>query len=188
MRRLVKWLLFGSSYTPLFIILLLRDIEVNRLYFPKGWGDVIILFSEFFKTPWFSYTLLVLVFLSNLTLILLLKDSRRVQPKIHVVRKAATRNSEALNYIVTYIIPFLSFDSSNTIDILSLLILLFVMAIIYVNSHLLYTNPMLSIIGYKIFKVQTDAQCSMVLISKKERMKPMKIKGVHLTDDIYLEV
>lgn len=170
MRRLVKWLLFGNSYTPLFVILLLKD------------------FNQGFRTPWFSYTLLIIVILSNLTLIFLLKESKRLEPEPYVVSKVVTRNSESLNYIVTYIIPFLSFDLSSTVDILSLLILLLVMALIYVNSDLLYTNPMLSIIGYRIFQVQTDTEDTMIFISKKERTNRKKIKGVHLTDDIYLEV
>ncbi len=195
MRYFVKWLLFGSSYTPLFVILLLRDFEPTAWKLPQSLGDLFSVFVKSFQTPWFSYALVVIVLFSNLALFYLLKFSRKLGGGHYKVLTVTGKGSEALNYIVTYIIPFLSFKTSQLEDLISLLIFLVIIAFVYIESNLLYINPMLNIIGYRIYEsevksVETQAseEFSLIVITSEKRIKKKStVRLIHLSDDIYLE-
>jgi hypothetical protein len=89
MRSWVKWVLFGSSYTPFFAILLWRDR---------------------FDHPLLSWVLVGLMIGSNVVLgLLLLRTGRLSADRSGKVARRSSKTGDALNYIVTYIIPFLEF-------------------------------------------------------------------------------
>ena len=65
---------------------------------------------------------------------------------------------------------------------------------IYANSSLIYINPLLSILGYRIYKVEfvplldkeedVDAE---LLISRKRIRKNQEVSTCELSDGIYLD-
>jgi hypothetical protein len=167
MRLWVRWVLFGSSYTPFFLILLLRDR---------------------FAAPLFSWLLVALVVLSNLVLALLLRKNDRINPdRSGTVASVDLKTGDALNYIVTYVIPFLELKTPE--DLLPLLILMAVVGILYVNSNLLYTNPMLSFFGFRVYEVKLQGEEQpLILMTRKGRPAiHASVKAVLLTEDLYQE-
>jgi hypothetical protein len=62
------------------------------------------------------------------------------------------------------------------------------MGIIYMNSNLIYTNPILNLFGYKIYEVTDKNDNLIICISKKNYIKidkPLKI--TNFSGNIYLE-
>lgn len=68
------------------------------------------------------------------------------------IKDVKNRNSDAINYIATYLIPFLFQEYTAFPDILSIIILLVVMYFIYTNSSLLLINPTLNLF-YSLYEV-----------------------------------
>jgi hypothetical protein len=68
------------------------------------------------------------------------------------VDSVTSRDGDAMSYIVTYLLPFLAVKLNDVIDVGSLGIVLLVIAVLYVNSNMIYTNPVLNIAGYHIFE------------------------------------
>ena len=62
-----------------------------------------------------------------------------MSPKSIEVKNVSQKTGDTLNYLVTYIIPFITLDSNSIRNITSLGVLLFFMGIIYMNSNLIYT-------------------------------------------------
>jgi hypothetical protein len=181
--------LFGSSYTPLFAIFLIRNFEPKIGRFTQSIGDLFQGIYYSFQAPFFSLILIAVILSSNITLWLLLRESKKIGSKSYTVSKSKEKTSDALNYIVTYIIPFFSFNSSKLVDLISLSILLLVIAFVYINSNLIYINPMLSFMGYRIYEVEVNMQLVIVIITSKIRLKKnSQVNLVELTEDIYLEV
>lgn len=86
------------------------------------------------------------------------------------IKKSINRTSDALNYIIAYIIAFLGFRFELWQDWVSLFILLAVIFFVYVHSNLIFVNPLLNICGYKIYDIEVVESGSIVLITKRNRL------------------
>jgi hypothetical protein len=102
------------------------------------------------------------------------------------VKKSVNRTSDALNYIIAYIVTFLGFKFNTWQDYLSLTILLVIIFFIYVNSDLIFVNPLLNVIGFKIISVEVKEGGEIILITKNSTIKSDdKIFVKNITDNIY---
>ena len=168
-----KILLFLSSYTPLFLILFLKAIsqaieiyqKTEQINIFEYLASNIILISVI-------STIILLTIIPNIILVRILNDimstTNPKQLRVHSVQKM---NHIYMEYLVSYIIPFLSFDFSNIFDVLALMLLLFTICVIYINSDLLYINIIFNIRGYNLYSV-TDASNNIIMtLSKKKQLK-----------------
>lgn len=168
MRFIIKIILFISAYTPLFLIFILRYLEVQMILF---W--VLICILIFLNSIWF----------------LLFKLTKKWTSKTFTVKNSVNRTSDALNYIIAYIIAFLGFQFEKWQDWIALIILLFIIFFIYINSNLIFINPILNIFGYKIQDVETSLGEHIILITKKNKLEPdTEIQVKDFSENVFLEV
>lgn len=173
LRYYSKLILFICSYLPLFIILLIN-------YWSDNLTTNIILFF-----------VLTISFFSWCILIYLLNDINNANGELYEVVEIYNESEISLNYLFTYIIPFLSMQYDSWKNLLSIGIVLFITLIIYVNSNLLYMNPMLNLSGYYILKAvlkRNDKTYNYILITKTKN-KNIQV-GQHINicefcDNIY---
>lgn len=193
--------MFLSSYTPLFLILLLKAIsnildkakDYANLKIPEAIPGNVTFVEQAqvitqYKTEFVSLniipivviaTIILIIIVPNLILEFILRDTKSsINTKDLYINSVQKINHIYMEYLISYIIPFLSFDYSNFFDMLSLLILLLTICIIYINSDLLYVNINFSIRGYNLFKVYNEKQDEYMVLSKKKRLYPDKILKV----------
>ena len=72
-------------------------------------------------------------------------------------------------YIATYLIPFFGVDLGTTDDIVVLGGFLLVLMIVYVNSSMLFVNPVLSLVGYHWFEVDDPDGHVYALLTRRDR-------------------
>src|SRR6266446_3208384 len=142
----VRIVLFFSSYAPLFLIIAMR-----------GWRD----------SPYFALALVALSLVSVLVLFVFLRVSGKLSPDRIRVDSVASRDGDSMSYIVTYLLPFLAVKLNDVTDVGSLGIVLLVIAVLYVNSNMIYTNPVLNIAGYHIFEIHDADGKTTALICKR---------------------
>jgi hypothetical protein len=185
--------MFLSSYTPLFLILLLKSLSgtldevpifvnmtipeyvVSNITFYDRLQIINQYKSEFFYYSPISITVIVatvvIIILSNLILLAIVIETKRTtNPKDLYITSVQKLDNVYINYLLCYIIPFISFNYSNIFDMLSLLILLSIACVICINSDLLYVNVFFSIRGYNIFKVTNQNKDEYVVLSKKKQL------------------
>lgn len=93
-----------------------------------------------------------------------------------------------MSYIVTYLLPFLAVKLNDVTDAGSLAIVLLVIAILYVNSNMIYTNPVLNIAGYHVFEIEDGDGKTTALISKRAYIRTgSEIDVISLGDYVLLE-
>jgi hypothetical protein len=115
------------------------------------------------------------------------KAKRNVAIPIKAV-SIVSKDGEAMSYIVTYILPFLEVDLGNVNDSLALVLVFFVIAILYVSSNLIHTNPVLNLSGYHIFEIEDESGKASTLISKRSYFSPnSSLNVVTLGDYVVLE-
>jgi len=156
-----------SSYAPLLVILWVRDAFGNScLSRAMLWAALVSV------TALFTYLGLV----------------RRLASHSVQVVNASSRDSEAMSYIVTYLLPFLGLDSQSLADRVSLGIFLAMLAVLYVGSNLIHMNPMLNLVGFRIFEIESEDGKRTILITRRGYIPPRtEICIVSLANSVALE-
>ena len=156
LRTVPKLILFLTSYSPLFVCIIVRQLYYNRsfLHFAGFNKTGILCLLQKFGLSIFLGFLLTLVILGTIIFIKKLRSISKNGNNV-TVKSISNKNAESIGYIATYIIPFLfqSFDELG--DIIPLLILLIIIYRIYVTSSLLLVNPVLNC-RYSLFEMEYE--------------------------------
>jgi hypothetical protein len=164
---LTRTILFLSSYSPLFLIFALHLWRLHRLT---------------------SEALMGLAILSLIGLAAFLSYAQQFQATTTVVKSVKSRDGDVMSYIVTYLLPFLAVKLDDYLDGFSFGLLLLVVAVLYVNSNLIYVNPILNLRGYHIFEVEDSNKKTSVLICKRHYLKTdAQIPTISIGDYLLLE-
>ncbi|MGY6212299.1 anti-phage protein KwaA [Cytobacillus firmus] len=174
MRNWLKIILFLSSYSPLFLIIAILHIKLNDIERVK---DIIPQDKQ-----WLIILMLVMFILPNAILFYLINRVRSFQPIREKTNSFVNKNSDVMNYIVTYLIPFLSFDFDKLNQTIAFAILIFVLGIVYIHSEIFYINPILILMGYKIYEINDKYLVITKLIVKRD--KKLKLSRIH--DNVYI--
>jgi hypothetical protein len=160
--------LFLSSYTPLFLIMTVKYGVAHH---------------------YFGLSMLLLSVTSVGTLIFYLKTAATLAVDRVVIEKISGKDTEAMSYIVTYLIPFLDIKIDDPSTFVSLLLLFVVVATVYVHSNLIYINPTLNILKYHLLEIELKGGKTTALLSKRSfAERGSTISVVSLGDQILLEV
>ena len=127
LRTVPKLILFLTSYSPLFVCIIVRQLYYNRsfLHFVGFKKTAIECLFHKFGLSVFLGLLLVVVTLGAILFLKKLRSNSKNGSNV-IVKSISNKNAESIGYIATYIIPFLfqSFDELG--DIIPLLILLII--------------------------------------------------------------
>jgi hypothetical protein len=103
------------------------------------------------------------------------------------VRDSFPLEGEVLAYIAVYLVPFLNVDLAQRESAIAFVFFLFILCVVYVNSNMLFVNPVLSLRGYHSFEVIDKDGHKYALISRTRGLDPGTIiKPAHV--DRYLRV
>jgi hypothetical protein len=162
-----RLILFLSSYAPLFLIIAMR-----------GWRD----------SRYLAAGLAVVAVVSVAVLFIFLRTAQKLAADKVTVSSVVSRDGDAMSYIVTYLLPFLAVKLSDVTDVVSLGIVLFVIGLLYVNSNMIHTNPMLNIRGYHIFEIETGDGKTTALICKRSYIRTgSEVDAISIGDYVLLE-
>ena len=129
---IAKLALFATSYSPLFILIIIKQVYDNWEFFCfGGWNvDAIKCFCSNFLV---SAILFIFLLFGIIGCFLFLSRQKEKKGDPVMVTEVNNKNSESIGYIATYIIPFV-FQSFNSIyEVFSIL---FILIIIYSNTNL----------------------------------------------------
>jgi hypothetical protein len=164
---LTRLILFLSSYAPLFLIVAMR-----------GWRD----------TRPVAYALIGVAVVSVIVLFVFLSSARKLAPGKVSVASVVSRDGDVMSYIVTYLLPFLAVKLNDPMDVGSLVVVFIVIAILYVNSNMIQTNPVLNLVGYHVFEIEDADGKNASLICKRTYIRTgSEINAVSIGDYVLLE-
>jgi hypothetical protein len=144
----------------------------------RGWRD----------SRYLAIGLTVVAVVAVLVLFVFLRTARKLAADRIKVDSVASRDGDAMSYIVTYLLPFLAVKLNDVTDVGSLGMVLLVIAILYVNSNMIYTNPVLNIAGYHVFEIHDADGKTTALICKRTYIRTgSEIDVISLGDYVLLE-
>jgi hypothetical protein len=142
--------MFFSSYAPLFGLLAYKNRSCEAAW----------------------VTLAGVAGLSIVGLVIVMLSQRsEVGPQL-VVAHSRPKDGDVLAYVATYLVPFLSVDLTKRDDIVLFCGFLLVLMVVYVNSNMLFVNPLLSVVGYHSFDVADPDGHEYSLIARRKDLDP----------------
>ena len=176
-RIFVKCILFISSYFPLYIFLLILNIDMyNSIEKLKQIPVKIFLISILIFIVISIISLMSIIISKNGTKKLLIENIERPDDTI-------------ISYIMTYIIPILTVNNIDKYEIVVNILLFILIGYLYIRLNLLYLNPLWSMFGYISYRVNNDT----VLITNykitdlKIKIKNnQSVKGFYMANDIFI--
>lgn len=177
---LFKWVIFISSYVPIFVMIFLNNLSNFTFYSLKKTWQINTLF-------WWILIIISIVSVIILFcwLYLLKKESKSDKAAIQI-HEFRSYDSEVLNYFVTFIIPILSLNPSSWPSIVMNLFLLIVEGMYFVSNNALYYNILLIICRYHLYTIAGDN----IVITKKKKSELLfdipKAKQVGTTNIYYI--
>lgn len=174
-KNIIKWdkihkiILFVSSYIPLYLLLIAKDIvgrlehyglkSLKNFYKINSLNDIMILILLFFILTSFFY------------LRHMLKTATKgAYIKIKEIKDETSTNF--LNYISIYFLSCIGLSLGSYEDVVVLVIVMFIIGYIYTSSNLVYINPILHLLGYGIYNMEgtdkgTGKDVSTLLVAKR---------------------
>lgn len=192
-----KILLFFSAYTPLFVLLLLKLCSQISQWFQNIPTDssiqpVFYFFPTLTELIVFS-VLIIIITLPNIVLRKIISETRETNNPLFVkISQIKELNHIYIGYLMSYVIPFLSFNFTDLFDITAIILLLALVCFIYINSNLLYVNVMFSIFHYNLFKITDSENNEYRLITNNKDLalnKEIRIAAISdSSEKFYLEI
>jgi hypothetical protein len=115
-----------------------------------------------------------------------LRTAATLNPLSVTVQHLQRRDSEAMSYVVSYLVPFLSIPFSGWQQGISLSIFFLMLAILYINSGMIHINPMLNLIGFKIYEIEDPIGATYAVVSRKRIARGETLSVIKIDDDILL--
>lgn len=183
LNNLIRWILFFIAYYPLFLILLIQNSKLIDRFF--AWNFKNFKFIELNDVFLWGIILGLIIFAIITIFLKFQNNTNTIQYKVLSIKDIS---HETLNYILTYLIAFLSLDMNSPKMILSIILLLFIIGVIYINSNMLYVNPILQLLGYSIYELtatrhNTDEECRIIAISKIGKLKKNEYIDISLVNE-----
>lgn len=172
--------LFLTSYIPLFGLLVLRQIKQNKEFLYYGGLNFDTITTAFSKFG-LSFFLIIISFIGISGVKLLLSNLKKKinNGQIVKIKEVENKNSEAIGYISTYIVPFIFQDTNDFFDLTSILIVLVIIFVIYTKSNMVVINPILNI-THSLFQIEYSvngkSKKSLLITEKSEIEEGEEIK------------
>ncbi len=188
-----KVILFISSYIPLYILMIIKNILERITY----GGKFLILFDK--EYIWFDeindYAVLVLLTLCLVSYIYLKVKTKNIEGEKYytVISMENETSNYYFNYISIYLLSCLGLTLNNIVDVFVLFFLMIIVGYIYISNKMTYMNPTLNLMGYNVYNMRVKAEStgkeidSIVIAKKNITFKSgVRIKGTSKQDFIFI--
>ncbi|MFL8466326.1 terminase gpP N-terminus-related DNA-binding protein, partial [Clostridioides difficile] len=151
-----KIMLFLSSYIPLYILMIGKNI-LERTTIDGKFKHIssnIILFDGIN-----DYAIAILTVLLVISFIYLYVKVKNVKMEKHY--KVISFEDETVNYFFNYIsiylISCMGLSLNRITDVFIIIFMMFLVGYIYISNNIIYLNPVINIMGYKVYNSKLEA-------------------------------
>lgn len=154
-----KVILFISSYIPLYILLILKNV-LERTTRDGNFSD---LANKIKNAVFFDeindFAVVILTFLSIYSFWYLKRKIRRAngEKKFIIITIKDETSNNYFNYISVYLLSCMGLSLNSIVDIFVFIFLMVVVGFIYINNNMTYLNPTLNLLGFKIYEMEVES-------------------------------
>lgn len=164
---LTRTIIFLSGYLPLFLIFTIQSFAAYCY--------------------WALLPLAIGVF-AAVGLVVFLRWVRSSEARPIEIQDIQRNDAEVISYMFVYVLPFLQLDIDEGTNALGLGIFFLVLMVINVSSNMIHINPVLSLLGYHLYRITLVEGDSHTLLTRRSRIvRGTQIESVLIGDDISME-
>ncbi|MCM1025615.1 MAG: hypothetical protein NC432_04230 [Roseburia sp.] len=180
----MKLCLYLISLWILFFMLIILKLDVSMIPFVINKGNI----KKFVESNMISFICLGFIVLGGVGY-LRFRDSLNNAKQLPVeIKQCESINYENLSFLATYIIPLVCFPMETEREIFVMFSVIVIIGCIFVKTNLYYTNPSLILLGFNVYKVNTNSEkvfCQGIVIVKGKLYEGESIKYLPLSDNVY---
>lgn len=180
----MKLSLYLISLWILFFMLIILKLDVSMVPFAINRENI----NNFARRNVISCICLGFIILGEVGY-LRFRDSLNNAKQLPVeIKKCESINYENLSFLATYIIPLVCFPMETEREIFVMFSVIVIIGCIFVKTNLYYTNPSLILLGFNVYKVNTNSEkaiCQGIVIVKGKLYEGESIKYLSLSDNVY---
>lgn len=162
-----RTILFLSAYIPLYLLM---------AFYALGW----------------SLVLTVVLCVASLGILLFalyfFQRTKDISPVRLEVSTVARRDSDVVAYIITFVAPLLVTPSDDWRKWIGVLVFFLVTGALQIRLNVVYTNPLLALLGYFSYEVTTKQGATHLLLSRRRAIAPVELYAAMIGDGIFAEV
>ncbi len=150
---------------------------------------VLLAVLDSFRLPWLRWVFagLAVAGVAGTMLFLFVSVPRR-NAVIERVHSAKPREGEALKFFATYVVPFFVTATAAAPVRWALLLYLLMIAVLYLQGDLYFSNPLLAALGFRIFELVRADRGFLLVTSRSWHLAPGDVMSlVPLGGYIYLQ-
>jgi len=166
-----------GSYAPLFILLGLTQVE------NKDFG---VLTVSQFAVSYLTVVFLLIAIVGAVALFVVIGIAKQVAPQRLQIKIVDKNNQETLAYLITYLIPFVGFQFTSWYSISANIIVFMLIGFLYVQSNMIYLNPLLGIMGYRVNKIEINGK-QKLLLTKTQLSDETSVRLIAINEGVYLD-
>ena len=129
-------IVFVSAYSPLALILAVKDFNVDEIYF---------------NNPTISLGILGLGLISIIILNIVINDMNCGHQV--TIQKITNKSNALINYTIPYMISFFGFDMTKSTDLVAFLLFMVLLCLLTIRTQMIFINPILVFKGYNLFDI-----------------------------------
>jgi hypothetical protein len=142
------------------------------------------------KSTLASISLLIVAFGASALTLWYVKTSRReAEPDTVTVAGVSRRDESVMAYLFTYVLPFVGMPFGDVADVSAASIFFVLLLVLYIRTELFYVNPILSLVGYRVYEIAVDGAPPITVLSKDRFIRvgaPLYIARL-VGDDVYAQ-
>ena len=154
-----KLMLFISSYIPLYMLLILKNI-FERI---TDGGHFINIIQKFKMAMWFDEVNDWAVCVLSLTIVisaiyLRCALKKETSSKKYMITDVTDETGNYyFNYISIYLLSCMGLTLNSIVDCFVFLFVMVIVGYIYISNNMMYMNPVANIMGYKVYNCVLDS-------------------------------
>jgi hypothetical protein len=130
-------IIFISSYSPLALILLIKDLD------KVTWT---------LRNPIIAISILAIAAISVFVLSITTRVIR--QGDVVTLTRVSSKSGELVNYTIPYMISFFGFDLGDWRELSAFIVFMLLMCMLTIRTQNIFINPILALQGYGLYDVE----------------------------------
>lgn len=154
-----KLMLFVSSYIPLYMLLILKNV-FERI---TDGGRFVNVIKKFRSATWFEevndWAVCTLIFAIVVSAMYLWRAlGKGTSPKKYLITEVSDETGNYyFNYISIYLLSCMGLTLNSIVDCFVFLFVMIIVGYIYISNNMMYMNPVANIMGYKVYNCLLDS-------------------------------
>lgn len=166
------------------------SIIARGILFLSGYAPLFVIFSIQYYSKYGNWALLpallgLVAVVGMLVWIRWIRGTASVQITVRSVRR---KDAEVIAYIFAYVFPFLGVDLDDGASAVGLGVFFLVLMVLNVSSNMVHINPMLNLIGYHVYEIDTESEENHTVITGRGRLvRGTTLNAVSVGDQVWME-